>query len=61
MIDNLNNILMDLQHYKRDRNHLMEFYIADRLNKSLETYYKELTDSMRYLAKRAELNVLKKL
>ena len=57
----LDSLLEELKQYKRDKNHLMEFYIEERLNKSLEVYYKELTDSIQYLARRDELNVLKKM
>ena len=57
----LNNILIDLQKYKRDRNKLLTFYIQSRLNKSLVNYYKQLTNSIRYYDRKDELRILKKL
>lgn len=58
---NLNVILEDLQSYKRDKSILLPMYIQLRLNKSLETYYKQLASSIRYYDKRDELRILKKL
>lgn len=58
---NLNVILEDLQSYKRDKSMLLPMYIQLRLNKSLETYYKQLASSIRYCDKKDELRILKKL
>ena len=57
----LNNMLKDLSKYKRDKKDLLEMYINDRLSKSLETYYSELSNSLAYLVKKNELRVLKNM
>jgi len=59
--DNLKEIMNNLKNYKRDKNHLLEQYIEDRLNLSVQTYYKELNQSYIYLNNRKEINVLKKI
>lgn len=59
--DTLAEILKDLNNHKRDKAMLLEMYINDRLNKSLETYYKELSDSLQYLATKSDIKILKKL
>ena len=58
---NLDNVLYELQKYKRDKKTLLSVYIQDRLNKSLLTYYKQLTSSIRYYDRKDELRILKKL
>ena len=58
---NLDIILKELQEYKRDKKTLLPFYIQERLNKSLLTYYKQLTNSIRYYDRKDELRILKKL
>ncbi len=58
---NLDNVLDELQKYKRDKKTLLSVYIQDRLNKSLLTYYKQLTSSIRYYDRKDELRILKKL
>ena len=57
----LNNMLKDLSKYKRNKKDLLEMYINDRLSKSLETYYSELSNSLAYLVKKNELRVLKNM
>lgn len=57
----LNSMLKDLSKYKRDKKDLLEMYINDRLSKSLETYYSELSNSLAYLVKKNELRVLKNM
>lgn len=59
MLNILYGFLNDLSHYKRDKNDLMEFYINDRLSKSLEVYYSKLYNSLSYLIKKDDLRVLK--
>lgn len=61
MIDKLNKMLDDISKYKRNRNELLEIYIKDRLNKSLETYYNQLSYSLEYLISKDDLRVLKSL
>ena len=58
---NLDNVLDELQKYKRDKKTLLSVYIQDRLNRSLLTYYKQLTSSIRYYDRKDELRILKKL
>ena len=57
----LNNMLKDLSKYKRNKKDLLEMYINDRLSKSLETYYAELSNSLACLVKKNELRVLKNM
>lgn len=57
----LNNMLKDLSKYRRNKKDLLEMYINDRLSKSLETYYSELSSSLAYLVKKNELRVLKNM
>lgn len=57
----LNSILNDLQKYKRDKSKLLPYYIQLRLNKSLLTYYNQLSNSLRYYDRKDELRILKHL
>lgn len=61
MLNILNSFLNDLSKYKRNRKDLMEFYVNDRLSKSLEVYYSELYNSLSYLTSKNDLRVLKTL
>lgn len=58
-VNTLNGMIKDLSNHKRDRYSLMEFYINDRLSKSLDVYYKELYDSLSYLSKKEGIRILK--
>ena len=60
MIDNLNKMLDDISKYKRNKDDLLEMYIKERLNKSLETYYNQLSSSLEYLISKDSVRVLKK-
>ena len=57
----LENMLYDLSCHKRDRNYVLTQSISERLNKSLQTYYKELNNSVSYLSSKDEMKVLKKM
>ena len=57
----LEKILEELSHYHNEREKLLSEYINARLNKSLETYYAELTKSFNYLKTKNELNMAKKI
>lgn len=57
----LENIKQELQFYKKDRKEVLLNSISDRLNRSLDNYSKELTESFRYISKQNELNVLKNI
>lgn len=59
--DNLYDILEELNQYKRDKSQLIVFYINERLNKSLETYYKTMINSFNFVAKQNELKLMKSL
>jgi len=59
--DNLFNMLEELGKHHNDRAKLIEFYINDRLNKSLASYYEALDKSINYLSKKDELKVLKQI
>lgn len=56
--DKLYNILNDLSHYHRDKGTLMEIHISNRLNKSLQSYSKDLNDSCNYIRNRNELRTI---
>ena len=60
MYKSLNNILNDLSNYHRNKKELLIYYINQRLNKSLETYYKDLSSSYNYLSSKDTINVAKK-
>lgn len=55
----LNNMLKDISKHKRNRDNLLEYYIQERLNKSLETYYIQLSHSLEYLINKDSFRVLK--
>lgn len=54
-------MLEELQHYKRDKTDLMQFYIAERLNKSFDLYCKELQYSKMFLERKHEKSIIKRL
>lgn len=58
---NLKNIIDDLNKHKRNKPDLMEMYIKDRLNKSLEVYYSELSDSLKCLDGKSGIKIMKKI
>ena len=64
-IDNMNNklynILDDLSKYKHNKDDLFPMYVNERLNKSLQTYYKEITNSFNYLKYKDSNTILKRL
>ena len=54
--------LNELQQYKgQSKEDILMKRVAERLDKSFETYQKELSDSTEYLLRRKEINVLRKL
>lgn len=60
MTNKFDKMLNDLSKYKRDKNLLMQIYIENRLNKSLETYYSQLNSSLESLLDSDELKVLRR-
>lgn len=59
--EELETIKKELQCYKRDRRDVLMFNIQDRLNRSFETYYKELTNSFKYIINQNDLKILKNI
>ena len=57
----LDSMLLDLSKHKRNRDELMHYYVNMRLSKSLEVYYKELSENLDYLAGKNGLRVLRQL
>ena len=58
---NLDRILTELSTHHRSKTELLTVAISDRLDKSIAEYYKELTNSIRFLSDKNELRLLKKL
>lgn len=61
MKNKLYNIIDELSKYERNKEELLTLYINERLNKSLQTYYKEITNSFNYLKYKDGKNVLNKI
>lgn len=59
--EELENIKKELQLYKKNREDVLMFNIQDRLNRSFETYYKELTNSFKYVLNQDGLKILKNI
>ena len=57
----LENIKKELQLYKKDRKETLIDSISERLNKSLDTYYKDIVNSFKYISKQNELKILKNI
>ncbi len=58
---NLEHIAKTLSFYHRNKHTIMSKAVAERLNKSLMTYDKELDAGVSYVKNKSELNVLNKL
>ena len=50
MTNDIKEMLKDLNNHKRPRQEILSEFISYRLNKSIQTYYKQLSDSVDYLA-----------
>lgn len=61
MYNKLLSIKKDMSLHHRDKEYLERYYIDRRLKQSLNSYYKDLEDSLRYLYNRKPENVFKKL
>lgn len=61
LYNNLIEIKKDLSYRHRDREKLNIYYVNERLNKSLITYYEDISRSVKYLNDRKPENVIKKL
>lgn len=57
----LKHIQKDLSKHHRDKKTLKIYFIQARLNKSLASYYSDLSKSAKYLEARSPINVAKKL
>lgn len=58
---NLKHILTELQHYKRDKQVILETAIQKRLDKSLQSYYQDLVESYDFLVNCNSLRMAKRL
>lgn len=57
----LENILNELDNYKRPKKELFSSYVKNRLNNSLLVYYKELQQSYDYLIYKNEFRLARNL
>ena len=57
----LKNMLNDVKAHQRPREKLLEFYINLRLDKALDTYYKQLVESYSIISGINDIKVLKNL
>jgi hypothetical protein len=58
----IKGMILDLQKYKgHTKEELLLQNVSERLNKSLESYNKELEQSIKYLAKKNELRMIRKI
>lgn len=46
----LKDMLKDINEHKRSKENLLEHFVSMRLDKSIQTYYKQLLESVDYLA-----------
>lgn len=58
---NLQDIKSSIKYYKRDPNTLIKYYINERLNKSLVTYFKTLSSSVYSLSVSDPEKVIKEI
>lgn len=56
---NINNIIIELQKYKRKKSYLIEYYLNERLDKSLNTYINSIDAIVNKIASKDSLKVLK--
>ena len=54
-------MLSNIKNHQRNPDQLFEYYVQKRLDKSLQTYYKQLMSSFSSLSSYDEKNVLKQL
>lgn len=48
----LKDMLKDINNHKRPKENLLEYFVSMRLDKSIQTYYKQLLESVDYLSNR---------
>lgn len=59
--EKLYNIIQNLEEHHRNKSELTLMYIEERLNLSLDTYDKEVQDSIIALHKRKDIQVMRNL
>ena len=57
----LENILDELQGYKRSKEYLDKYYIEKRLNASLKNYSDKLIQNIDFLKRKRDITILKRL
>lgn len=57
----IQQMIAELQEYKRDKSVIMKTAIQERLDASYNAYVTELEESMLFLSKRHELSILKRI
>ena len=58
----IEGMLLEIQNHKRDKKDLLPFYVSKRINKQIQTYYKQILDSYKILSHQEnEINVVKNL
>ena len=57
----LENILEELQNYKRSKEYLDKYYIEKRLNLSLKNYSDKLIQNIDFLKRKRDITILKRL
>jgi hypothetical protein len=60
-IADLQNMILDLSNHKRRRDDVIEQCVAERLNKSLRVYFRDLTDAASSLEYRDNIRVARAL
>ena len=58
---NLKEMLQDLQAHQRDKSTLLVGYVEDRLNKTVDTYYRSVLQSAKLLERRNPDKVAKSI
>ena len=58
----IENMIEDLNAHHRNKESLLEFYVSERINKQIQSYYKQILDSCTILQhQQNEVKVVKKL
>lgn len=55
------NLIQELQMYKRPKNQLEQYYIQSRLNKSLEVYLDDIQKSIDLISTKDGIKVIKRI
>ena len=45
----IEGMIEEIQYHKRDKEELLSFYVSERINKQIQTYYKQIMDSFNVL------------